>query len=78
MPPLYRVPLSPRDGSATPKPILPVNYRGQHQGYATYKNGCYEFSVTESLREQIADGTIDVTFEPPGDVPTSIELRPRT
>ena len=77
MPPLYRVPLPPRDGSETSKPILPVQYQGEHQGYATYKNGCYEFRISENLREQIAEGSMDVVFEPVGDVPRVIELKPR-
>ena len=75
MPPIYRVPPPSREGSASARPILPVRYRGEHQGYATVKDGCYEFRISKALREAIADGSITVDFDPPGDAPSSIVLK---
>jgi hypothetical protein len=75
MPPLYRVPAPPKDGSIPAKPILPVKYQGEHQGYATFNDGCYEFRITKALRGSIADGSITVNFDPPGDTPSAIVLK---
>jgi hypothetical protein len=54
--------------------LIPVRYGGQRQGYASFRNGRYEFAVGADVHQALTNGTLRAEFECRERRPIAIDL----
>lgn len=54
------------------RPILSVMHGGRSQGYAIFRNGSYEFEISDRLYENIICDEAQAVFEMQGEFPVAI------